>query len=291
MVDAVKISRSQSLSPTEVEDVLALVEKAAVADGFASLNEAGLLHLRHGHPGVEHLLARQHDQLLGYAQRNGGPMATGELVVAPLHRGRGVGSALLARLIERGPVRVWAVGNRPAAQALAQRHGLLAARILLIMERSLDEPVPLAPIPDDVVIRTFRAGADENQWLDLNARVFAEHPEQGRITRSDLEERLAEPWFDPAGFFLAVSGGRLIGFHWTKQHEDQLGEVYVLGVDPLDGSRGLGRALLAVGLTHLKRRGNTKVQLYVESDNAAAIALYSAYGFRVVRRDVMYASP
>jgi mycothiol synthase len=83
----------------------------------------------------------------------------------------------------------------------------------------------------------------------------------------------------------------MIGFHWTKQHEDQLGEVYVLGVDPLEGGRGLGRALLAVGLARLKRRGNTKVQLYVESDNEAGIALYSAYGFRVVRRDVMYASP
>jgi mycothiol synthase len=142
-----------------------------------------------------------------------------------------------------------------------------------------------------VIIRNFRVGSDEEEWLDLNARAFADHPEQGSISRTDLEERLAEPWFDAEGFFLAVSGGRMIGFHWTKQHEDQLGEVYVLGVDPLEGGRGLGRALLAVGLAHLKRRGNTKVQLYVESDNEAGIALYSAYGFRVVRRDVMYASP
>jgi mycothiol synthase len=291
MVDAIEILRSQSLSPAEIQAVVALVDMAAEADGLTSLNEAGLLHLRHRHPGVEHLLARRDGQLLGYAQRNGGPVATGELVVAPVHRGRGVGSALLAGLIERGPIRVWAVGNRPAAQALARRHGLVAARILLIMERSLDEPVPGTRVPDDVVIRTFRVGADEEEWLQLNSRVFAEHPEQGAIRRSDLNERLAEPWFDAQGFFLAVSGGRMIGFHWTKQHEDQLGEVYVLGVDPLDGGRGLGRALLAVGLTHLKRRGNAKVQLYVESDNEAGIALYSAYGFRVARRDVMYASP
>ncbi len=291
MVDAVEISRSRSLSPTEIEAVLALVDKAAEADGVVPLNEAGLLHLRHGHPGVEHILARQDGEVLGYAQRNGSPVATGELVVAPVHRGRGVGSSLLAGLIEGGPVRVWAVGNRPAAHALARRHGLVTARVLLIMERSLDEPMPTTRVPDDVVIRTFRLGADEDEWLDLNARAFADHPEQGRISRADLDERLAEPWFDAQGFFLAISGGRMIGYHWTKQHEDQVGEVYVLGVDPLDGGRGLGRALLGVGLAHLKRRGNVTVQLYVESDNEGAIALYSAYGFRVVRRDVMYASP
>jgi mycothiol synthase len=271
--------------------VLAMVEEAAASDGVDSLNEAGLLHLRHGHPGVEHLIARQDGQILGYAQRNGGPVPTGELVVAPRYRGRGVGSVLLAALIERGPLRIWAIGNRPAAQALARRHGLSAVRVLLRMERSLEEPVLASPVPGDVLIRTFRFGSDEEAWLDLNARVFAAHPEQGRISRRDLEERLAEPWFDAGGFFLAVSGGRIVGFHWTKQHEDQLGEVYVLGVDPQSGGRGLGRALLAVGLTHLKRLGNTKVQLYVEADHGAAIALYSAYGFRVVRRDVMYASP
>jgi mycothiol synthase len=291
MVDGLEISRSQRLSLAEAQAVLTMVEEAAASDGVHSLNEAGLLHLRHGHPGVEHLIARQDGQILGYAQRNGGPVPTGELVVAPRHRGRGVGSGLLAALIERGPVRIWAVGNRPAAQALARRHGLSAVRVLLMMERSLDEPVLASPVPDDVLIRTFRLGSDEEAWLDLNARVFAAHPEQGRISRRDLEERLAEPWFDVGGFFLAVSKGRIVGFHWTKQHEGQLGEVYVLGVDPQSGGQGLGRALLAVGLTHLKRLGNTKVQLYVEADHEAAIALYSAYGFRVVRRDVMYASP
>jgi mycothiol synthase len=83
----------------------------------------------------------------------------------------------------------------------------------------------------------------------------------------------------------------MVGFHWTKQHPDLLGEVYVLGVDPGSGGHGLGKALLGQGLSHLRDRGNTSVQLYVEADHGRAVALYAGYGFTVASRDVMYAQP
>ena len=46
----------------------------------------------------------------------------------------------------------------------------------------------------------------------------------------------------------------MVGFHWTKQHQDQLGEVYVLGIAPSAAGRGLGKALLLTGLRSLQRR-------------------------------------
>ena len=290
MSDRLKITTATRLLPDEIAAVLALVEQATQADGVPPLNEAALLHVRRGHEGIEHLIADADGQLVGYAQRQDGTVPTGELVVSPVHRGQGIGTALLDTLIARGPVQVLAVGNRLAAQALARSHGMQPRRTLLIMERSLEDPVPNPPAPDGVIIRTFRLGADEDDWIAVNARAFADHPEQGRITRRDLDDRLAESWFDPAGFFVAIAAGRMVGFHWTKQHQDQLGEVYVLGVDPRAGGQGLGKALLAAGLRHLKRRGNNRVRLYVEADHGGAIALYSAYGFRVASRDVMYAS-
>ncbi len=81
----------------------------------------------------------------------------------------------------------------------------------------------------------------------------------------------------------------MVGFHWTKQHGDRLGEVYVLGVSPTAGGRGLGKALLLTGLQYLRWRGNANVQLYVEADQAGAVRLYRHYGFTTASRDVMYA--
>ena len=279
------------LEPARIEAVVELAEAATTADGTAPLNEAALLHLRRPRPGVVHLLADQAGHLIGYAQLHGEPPSrTGELVVHPDHRGQGVGRKLLAAMITQGPLRVWAMGETGAAQALARGSQLVPVRRLLIMKRSLAGVIPVSPPPTGVTIRTFVVGEDEREWLAVNAQAFAGHPEQGRIGLDDLTDRMAEPWFDPEGFFVAIRDSAMIGFHWTKQHPGGLGEVYVLGVDPEAGGEGLGRALLSIGLEYLRQRGNTEVELYVEADNEPAVALYGGYGFRVVSRDVMYAS-
>ncbi len=296
MASARHTTPSERLTPVQTEAVRALVDAAAAADGYRALNEAGLLHLAHPQPGLVHLLVHgsDPDAPVGYAQLDaGGASSTGQLVVAPRARRSGVGTGLLTRLLADAPTRlqVWAVGDSPAAQALASRAGLVQARELLVMTRSLDEPLAEPQVPAGVGIRTFVADQDEPAWLAVNARAFAHHPEQGATTAEDLAQRMAEPWFDPEGFFLAERGGTLLGFHWTKQHPDGLGEVYVLGVDPSAGRQGLGQALLDTGLAHLRATGDTSVELYVEGDHAGAVALYRGRGFVTASRDVMYAQP
>ncbi len=275
-------------------DIEALAERSAPAGHPSALNEAGLLNLRHSRQDVRHLLGRTDGELVGYAQLElGGDVDTGQLMVAPEARRRGYGRALLAALLELAehPLQVWAQGDPPAAAALARESGLERVRALSIMTRPLGEDLPDLPTPPGVTIRAFTPGRDEDAWLAVNARAFAHHPEQGRITRADLAERTAEPWFDPAGFLLAERDGRLIGFHWTKQQAGRLGEVYVIGVDPDAGGGGVGKALLFAGLRHLRERGNTEVELYVESDHERAIALYAGAGFTESSRDVLYRQP
>ena len=282
-----------ALSAEQADAVRRLATAAAATDGVEPLNEAALLRLRHERPSVVHLLIHLDRTLAGYAQLENAPDASvGQLVVDPRYRRRGIARQLVTALLARAdhPLQVWAVGDSPAAHALAAGAGLVARRTLLIMKRELGDDLPEPKVPAGLTIRTFRPGQDENAWLAVNAAAFADHPEQGSITRDDLDDRMAEPWFDPDGFFVATRGDDLLGFHWTKQHQDHLGEVYVLGVGPDAAGRGLGKALLLTGLRHLRDRGNTTVELYVEADNPGAVGLYRAYGFTPASRDVMYAA-
>ena len=154
-------------------------------------------------------------------------------------------------------------------------------RHILKIYRSLLGKIPSAPSTH--TIRTF-ARSDKKEWLELNNVIFALHPDQGNWAIEDLENRMAEPWFDGDGFFLAVEKEKIVGFCWTKIHHDlvnqePVGELYVVGVDPAHTHKGIGRAVSIAALNYLKDKGITQAMLYVDADNQNGLALYSSLGF------------
>jgi mycothiol synthase len=187
-----------------------------------------------------------------------------------------------------GVARHWVRAGDPAARAASEALGLTAERELHQLRRAL----PVGE-PWDLAVRPFVVGQDESAWLAVNNRAFAWHPEQGGWTIDDLQSRMAEPWFDPAGFLLHEHDGRLVGFCWTKahrHHEPPLGEIYVIAVDPEAGRRGLGRLLTLAGLDHLHADGLGVAMLYVDGANVAALRLYEKLGFTVHHTDTSYAT-
>jgi mycothiol synthase len=173
------------------------------------------------------------------------------------------------------------------------------------MGRSLRPDAPSLPgisLPEAFRTRHFVVGQDEEAWLRVNARAFVDHPEQGRMTRHDLDQRIGQQWFDPEGLLLIEdTRGRvpvLAASHWTKvvpagEPETRpgpptVGEVYVVGVDPAYQGLGLGRAVTVLGLAHLRARGLTEAMLYVDADNRAAVATYSRLDFTRKAVDIMY---
>ncbi|MFE9888315.1 mycothiol synthase [Streptomyces scopuliridis] len=302
MTDAVarepgrQIQTLDALTPEQAEDVLALLAEAAASDGVQAVSEQGRLQLRGGRrEGVRHFLLTVDGDLVGYGQlEDTDPIEApaAELVVRPGLRGRGHGRALGAALLGASGkrLRVWAHGGRSAARHLAQVLGLTLFRELRQLRRPLVPPAIPAPVlPAGVTVRTFVPGQDDAAWLAVNAAAFAHHPEQGALTQRDLDDRIAEPWFDPTGFFLAERDGELVGFHWTKVHaEEQIGEVYVLGIRPDAQGGGLGKALTAIGLRHLAAQGLPTAMLYVDADNTAALTVYERLGFSTHEVDLMY---
>ncbi|SFW57131.1 mycothiol synthase [Amycolatopsis australiensis] len=291
----------QELDERQLDDVRGLLLAVRDADGRPEVEPEGALPGEFD--GGEHLVACIDGDVVGYAHLDTTGDSFGhqvvELFVHPAHRNRGYGAKLLQAVDERAAVgfRVWAHGDHPAARRLAQKAGLERKRELLILHvdvEGADWPEPV--LRDGVSLRTFVPGQDEDAVARVNARAFDWHPEQGALTADDVRADERRPWFDADGFFLAEQKGEVVGFHWTKVHEpvpgrfggERVGEVYVVGVDPAAQGGGLGRALTLAGLRYLASRGLRQIILYVEGDNAPALAVYTKLGFRRHETDVQY---
>ena len=214
---------------------------------------------------------------------------SGELVIHPRHRRQGLGLALVRELIARADGHVApALGARRPARgrrrwpgqpdsSVSARCGRCAGRCATrwtsLLSRTAARCAPSAPAA------TSRSGCS------LNARAFAQHPEQGGWTRHDLELREQEPWFDPAGFFIAEQDGRhdrlSTGPRCTRRMSRRRTSVRSTSSasTPAEQGTGLGRALTLAGLHHLRERGLAEAMLYVDEDNVPAIRLYEALGF------------
>ena len=262
-----------------------LIARATAVDGQPPFSDQALIDLRSG---VRTLV--QFDDasaIVGEGQA--------EFVVDPDARGRGQGTRMLDRLLADAgdhELLVWAHGDHPAARALAASHGLEPMRELLQLRVAVPPAVSSAR-----AVRPFRVGVDEDEWVALNARAFAHHPEQGSVSRADLEQLEREPWFAADDFLVLRDVIRpretdpddtpMIGYCWLKV-EHGVGEFYVVGVDPARQGGGAGRALMSAGFARLAARGIRTAALYVDADNIAAVGLYRSLGFETHSIDIQY---
>ncbi|WP_350269680.1 mycothiol synthase [Brevibacterium sp. CBA3109] len=299
---------------TLAEAEVTFLDRVAAADGSAEIS-GGLLAIAtgdeksHSAPTASSVWRVYADDSTDSVNGQGGETLIGfgiralqgdrhaaEFLIAPDHRGRGHGQALLSAILDEEPSSwCWSHGDHPAAQRLANKHGLGRDRVLYQMRTetglSLDD-LPQTSTPDGVTIRSFTPG-DEDGWRRVNNAAFDWHPEQGSQTPEDFSEITQAPDFDPDSVILAIRDDQIIGFHQTKltdsDDEGRLGEVYVVGVDPSIHAKGVGKALTIEGMRRMVAAGANVIELYVESDNAPALGLYERLGFHVAVAHVSYA--
>jgi mycothiol synthase len=228
--------------------------------------------------GATHYLEVDDGSLTSYAQTI---VVAGVIVVEFL--GDAVNDALLDLVLDaRGATTsldLWVHGvharYEPSASIPAEK-----VRTILRLQRPLQGAPELTN--NEVQIRSFVQGDDEEAWLAVNAAAFVDHPEQGSIDRVELDRRMQLDWFDPTGFFLAEKEGSLRGFCWTKIHRQSwgdVGEIYAIGVHPDAAGQGLASLLLSRAFSWLSQEGLSTVMLYCEQDNLGARALYDKLGF------------
>jgi mycothiol synthase len=265
-----------------------------------------LLHLRHGGDKSDsHLVIEKDVLVVAYAHLDKTDLVAGpsvEAVVHPKYRDQGFGTKLLNEAIKicGENTRVWSHGDLPQAQSIAATLRLERLWANLQMSKKLLE---IQELNSKYFIRSFLPGIDDQAFLALNNKVFADHPDQGGWSIGDLKVRASEEWFDEKGFFVCENNGKLIGFCWTKIHgahthshagnkadhgHEAIGEIYVLAVDPAYMGLGIGKDLTITGLNYLKYQGLNRSILYVDVKNKAALNLYRSLGFTEFGNDVMY---
>lgn len=299
----------------DLEAARALVAEAEAHDGVSPVSDQALLAAARGQR--ELFTPPEALGILGQGEV--------DLVVRPEARGRGLGTALLTQMLESaddgdgGELRAWSHGENPAAEALLGGAGFAPIRTLyrLALDPALlpgDDRDPLAlPVPDGYVLRAFdpESPADAAAWVRANAAAFAHHPEQGRITEADFALMREEPWFDAADLILLAEDGpssEIAGSTWIKTVPAKDGsragepnggeqndgaavetELYAVGVRPEHAGRGLGGLLLDATLARMAQHHPSRVTLYVDGDNEAALKLYARVGFTIDQRSTQWA--
>jgi len=251
------------------------------------------------------------DLVIGRAHHNGETMAVAmaapghgrhvlEVVVPHAHVSTSPTSALAAQLIsavgeETAKVGAhaltwWVSAHETWADIVALDLSMRPERELLQMRMSLtadhrSEFASIACATDSIDI-----ASDLDAALRVNNRAFADHPEQGGWTSDDLSRRIDAPWFNPADVRVHRRDGVVIAFCWTKrhdatEHDELLGEIYVVAVDPDYHGSGLGRGIVAAGLHHISAAISSEAMLYVDASNEAAVNLYTRLGMGVHHRE------
>jgi mycothiol synthase len=270
-----------------------LIARATLADRQPPFSDQSLIDLESGARQLVVLAAREKPAAAAIVL-----FATdsfdAEFVVDPLERHHGLGNRMMIEMLREahGTVRIWAHGDHPDARRLAKRYDFEPVRELLQLRAEVSTGSTSGR--DTATIDTFRPGVDDAEWLAVNARAFAAHPEQGALTQADLDARKAEDWFDADDFLVArADSGEMMGFCWLKVEEqagevERIGEFYAVGVHPKYQGLGLGRQLVSAGLARLAERGIRTASLYVEADNVAAVNLYRSFGFADHSVDIQY---
>jgi ribosomal protein S18 acetylase RimI-like enzyme len=94
-----------------------------------------------------------------------------------------------------------------------------------------------------------------------------------------------------AATWIAEEEGRMAGFaivEWTREAGDAMAYIQTIEVAPAFRSRGIGGGLLQRIESSACNAGSQSIRLHVDAENAAAIRVYEANGYRCTDREEGY---
>lgn len=217
-----------------------------------------------------------------------------DLWLAPEHRGRGLGRALVAWARERAVadggsrLAVAVVPGDPVTDALFGAYPLRAQQ----MVKTVTDRVSL---PAGVEGRSMTV-TEFGQWLEQAIRSYAEEmAASGSRSPADAlaasvaehDELLPEGLHSPGhAFWCVTAGDEVVGALWLR-HGFLPGLSFVFGVDvdPAHRGRGYGRGAMLIGEQATAAAGDAQLGLNVFGHNTVAMRLYDSLGYQVVEQN------
>ena len=216
-------------------------------------------------------------------------MGRAEVDVAPAHRGRGIGSAMLpwtwavARADGRATVGQTVSDRRTDAAELFRAHGYEVGHTAWALRIDLgEEPPPTPSLPEGLAFRDLRPLHDDREVFEVIDVAFAEWPDREshgfeNWVASSLHREEVVPELVP----LVVEGDRIVGVALNYRYDgDEEGWTQQLAVDKRYRGRGLGRALLQESFRRFHGVGFRHCGLSTDS-RTGALGLYEHVGMYV----------
>lgn len=212
------------------------------------------------------------------------------------HRGKGIGKALLRKVVEHAEglgvdvLHVEAGVTHSDANHLLASHGMEVVKSLWKM-RWESVGAPDVSLPQGFAVRSLVAGQDERTLTDLQNVSFGENWGFSPNTVEQISARVEHNKGGPESIIFITENGEPAAYNWTmflSDEESSSGVVAMTGVHPDYRGRGIGRAVVTAGIAYLVERGASFVELEVDAENTPARELYLKLGFRKVGRSVWY---
>ena len=193
--------------------------------------------------------------------------------VHPDARRRGVGAAMLQRLTDHvvglGSDKAWASVDDEGSQAFAEHFGFEEVDREVEQVIALPAELPDASIPDgvDVVSIAYRPELLREAYSLAQAEGYADMAIDGDVV-IPLEDWLRDEATLPAGSFVALDRGRIVGFSGLMRHDNPGVAEDGLTVVARDWRRrGLAMALKRLELVWAAQNGFSEVLTWTQRRN------------------------
>jgi mycothiol synthase len=223
-------------------------------------------------------------------------VANANIIVHPDWRGRGIGSVLLSRLVERayqlkaGSIQCYADFKQRSAPLFLKKHGF----ILLgsYTEFRIDAELRFPPViwPFGYTMRSYAQVQDLS--ILTQAMNLSYIPLWGHHEVSEAEMAAWLPGFNEEGLFLVFSEkGRVVGIsrtepsiERTKKNGLPTGYMDAPGIVPQHRRLDLYRALVLTGIKWLRDKGHALVEMESWGDKLEVLKMYRELGFKDLRQ-------